>query len=589
MKILIVFFAIVFSVHSNAQNRSVVIDKEKILDNAAQESVFVHYNSSFYLVGEYMFYRVYCLNAETKKLSQVSKIAYLELIADSGQRVFRQKISLKNGVGQGDFFLPVSTASGNYKLVAYTKWMYNWGQDIFFKGDITIVNPYSNNQKAFLNIDTTTNEAQNESVVNMSSSEPSKSYEDHMRLILSKKIYGKREAVNIQIQGRNFKEVPPGEYSLSVRKYDTIFPEFRKTTIAHMSSTKVSSPIDGDFFLPELRGELISGKVVATDPNKPVSKLNLAFSIPGEDYQLKITRTDTSGKFYFNIDRPYQSEEAMIQILDEKNDGYSIKIDDSSSRVDPTGFEFKTFKIIPEMNDLILKRSIQNQIENAYFKVKPDTIVSKGKVQKFYGNNSNTYLLDDYTRFSTIKETVLEILEDVWLTELNDKSYFSLRTLNGEFNNSEFKSMLLVDGLLVKDQDDFIKNYTSDLIQRINIVRDYYRMGSQIFDGIIDVQTFDTNYPMVAKKNNLSVLKLDRQTEIKNYFRQVYEGDFTKNLKQIPDQRRQLLWIPMLKINNHDQSITFFTSDVRGDFEISLEGFTDTGKPVSVRKNFSVE
>lgn len=590
MKILIVFFVIAFSVQINGQDRLITADNKKIFDNAAQESVFVHYNSSFYMVGEYLYYKVYCLNAETKKLSQVSKMAYLELIAENGQRVFRQKVRLENGLGQGDFFLPVSVVSGNYKLVAYTKWMYNWEQDIFFKGDIVIVNPYSNIQKDFLNIDSVTNEMRNESVVTLPSSKSLKSNEDPMKLLLSKKKFGKREVVNIQIQGKNSKKNPQGNYSLSILKYDTIFPNFKKTATGHIASTKVSSRISRDFFLPELRGELISGKVVADNPNKLVNNLKVAFSIPGEDYQLKITSTDALGQFYFNIERSYQSEEAMIQLLEENNDGYIIEIDDSSSHIDTNNFDFKTFKINTKMNNLILERSVQNQIENAYFKVKPDTIVSKEKMLKFYGENSKTYLLDDYTRFSTIKETVLEILDNVWLTKTNDENYyFSLRTLNGEFNNSEFRSLLLVDGLLVKEQDYFIKNYNSDLIKRINIVREYYRMGSQIFDGIIDIQTFDIDYLEVVKKNNLTILKLKKQTEIKNYFRQVYENESTRNLEQIPDQRRQLLWLPNLKIKNQDQAITFFTSDLQGDFEISLEGFTDTGKPVSVRKIISVE
>ncbi len=92
-----------------------------------------------------------------------------------------------------------------------------------------------------------------------------------------------------------------------------------------------------------------------------------------------------------------------------------------------------------------------NQIENAYFKVKPDTITSNVNELNFYGTKGITYLLDDYTRFPTIKETVLEILDNVWLTEnKNDKYVFNLRTLNGEFNNSEFTSLLIVDGLFVQ-------------------------------------------------------------------------------------------------------------------------------------------
>ncbi len=113
-------------------------------------------------------------------------------------------------------------------------------------------------------------------------------------------------------------------------------------------------------------------------------------------------------------------------------------------------------------------------------------------------------------------------------------------------------------------------------------------MGSQIFDGIIDIKTFDQNYAALASKNDMTALKLNRQTENKNYFRQSYGNRTSKDLERIPDLRQQLLWLPNFEIDD-TQRITFFTSDLKGDFEISIEGFTHTGKPVSILDTITVE
>jgi hypothetical protein len=44
-----------------------------------------------------------------------------------------------------------------------------------------------------------------------------------------------------------------------------------------------------------------------------------------------------------------------------------------------------------------------------------------------------------------------------------------------------------------------------------------------------------------------------------------------------------------VSLENQETTITFFTSDVSGIFEISLEGFTNGGTPVSLRETFEVK
>jgi len=70
-----------------------------------------------------------------------------------------------------------------------------------------------------------------------------------------------------------------------------------------------------------------------------------------------------------------------------------------------------------------------------------------------------------------------------------------------------------------------------------------------------------------------------------------YTIDYS-NLSQnerIPDYRYQLLWLPQLTLAGNENLISFYTSDVSGTFEISLEGFTDQGIPVSLKDTFEVQ
>jgi len=117
------------------------------------ERVFVHHNTSLLFTGEYLYYKLYCFNESIDNLSKTSKIAYVELIGEHGQIIFKHKIKLDEGLGQGDFFVPTSIPSGNYKLLAYTQWMRNASGNNFFSSDISIINPYKVNQSEILSED----------------------------------------------------------------------------------------------------------------------------------------------------------------------------------------------------------------------------------------------------------------------------------------------------------------------------------------------------------------------------------------------------------------------------------------------------
>jgi hypothetical protein len=61
-----------------------------------------------------------------------------------------------------------------------------------------------------------------------------------------------------------------------------------------------------------------------------------------------------------------------------------------------------------------------------------------------------------------------------------------------------------------------------------------------------------------------------------------------KMSSRLPDDRLQLLWVPNLEFKDKETTLNFFTSDVPGEFEISIEGLTDEKLPVSIQKSIFV-
>jgi hypothetical protein len=103
------------SLHAQGTASAVIHVKEE--NQIPEEKVFMHYNTSIIFPGEYLYYNFHCLLDKQGTTSRLSKIGYVELVGADKQIIMRQKLALKNGRAQGDFFIPTDIPSGNYKLV----------------------------------------------------------------------------------------------------------------------------------------------------------------------------------------------------------------------------------------------------------------------------------------------------------------------------------------------------------------------------------------------------------------------------------------------------------------------------------------
>ena len=545
-----------------------------------QEQVYVHTNSRLVFVGEYLYYTIYCLKENTGLLSDVSKIAYIKLVNENKEVILNQKIKLSNGRGDSNFFIPSSIPSGNYKLVAYTQWMLNNGRNYFYDLDVTVLNPYTNNQSVF-------REKKNEDLVVASSKEGNGSSEDYkrkmpLRLELDKTSYTKRGAISMKVASNTLQGL--GNYSISVRKVDELESKDRNTSFDFQKGYPEKRKIE-KLILPELRGELIQG-VLGNMATSTVENTPIGVSFPGEDYLFKIAVTDGDGRFYINVDEDYDVEDMYLQVLSQTDTIPDVTVF-SEETLDFSDLDFSIFQLDRSMESTIKERSVHNQIENAYYSTKPDTVLIGKPNDRFYGPGITKYVLDDYTRFPTIKETFVEVVEHVWLQKNRDgKTEFHVRPI-APYVESGKLPLVFVDGILILDHERVL-GLSANQIKSINISRDQHFYGTTTFQGVVDITTFNADFYKNYYTEDLEVQKLFKPNEDKNYYRQSYEGTLKEKYERLPDFRYQLLWYPNYELKNREQEIKFYSSDITGEFEISLEGFTQQGVPVSLHKRFVV-
>jgi hypothetical protein len=554
-----------------------------------QEKIFVHQNTSFLLTGEFLYYKIYCLNTKSNNLSHISKIAYVELVGTDKKPVFKHKIKLESGLGQGDFFITTSIPSGNYKLIAYTQWMKNRKKNTFFQSDILIVNPFQENQDKIL--ETTKAEDSNQTISNTLNNKKivSNNINDFIELNVNAKEFLSRKKVTLKLNSlKGYMSF--GNYSISVRKIDTIktpkiFTAKTYTSLFLQESNQQTLTSNNKaVYLPELRGELLSGKVLFKGTNKVAPNIKVALSIPGKQFVFKVANSNASGIFYFNLDKNYNNTDAIFQVLGENRENYEIRINEQG-KPNYAGLITNNFKISSTIKDLIIKRSVYDQIENAYLSEKQDSIKAYKYQSPFYNTNIDLeYLLDDYTRFPTIRETFVEIIDQAWVSHNKDGYEFHVLSYDPNIE-SIFPPLVLVDGFLVQNITSLL-DYDAGKVKKITLVRDKYIYNSQIFQGIISIETFNGEYKNLSLGSYIENVKLDKPSVEKIYYNQMYDNK--PHLNRIPDFRSQLLWRPNFALNKKQAIIEFFTSDNIGDYEINLEGFTKLGYPVSIKKIFSV-
>lgn len=108
-----------------------------------QEKIYAHTDKSYYIPSERIWFRAYLLDAASHMPLINSRYVYVELINPLGKVVKRVKIKPHDNIYSGYLDLADDLPEGNYILRAYTHFMLNSGEELFFKKAIRIGSPFS--------------------------------------------------------------------------------------------------------------------------------------------------------------------------------------------------------------------------------------------------------------------------------------------------------------------------------------------------------------------------------------------------------------------------------------------------------------
>lgn len=178
-------------------------------------------------------------------------------------------------------------------------------------------------------------------------------------------------------------------------------------------------------------------------------------SVPGRHFIFSSAVSDQDGTLSFIIKKPSAPVEWVVSTDDFKGEAVLKDGNWKMFPVKPTGNNFVPF---------------------------PDTTL-------FYGHPDKTYNLDDYTRFGSIEEIMVEYVREVRLRKQGGRFQFEVLNTPYEYFFNE-PALVLLDGVKVNDMERLLAVDPLRL-KRLDVVARRYYAGSLACNGIVSFISYD--------------------------------------------------------------------------------------------------
>ena len=201
-----------------------------------------------------------------------------------------------------------------------------------------------------------------------------------------------------------------------------------------------------------------------------------------------------------------------------------------------------------------------------------------------------SYPLDEYTRFTTMREVFIEFIIGARFRRNPGNGKQELQVLVTSGGRSVYGTMplVLLDGVPVADHDA-IFNYDPLLVQQINIYYGPFMMGGYHFDGIIELLTYRGLHQDLNLNRSSQIIEYEGPQLLNRSDTPYYSEEKNRN-SRMPDARHTLLWNPDVQTDRKTSiRLPFDTSDLTGEFQATVKGVTKDGKIIFATTFFRVE
>lgn len=544
---------------------------EPTYPEALNEKFVLFSDRNYYAVNETVYFKAFNTSHPWIKEKNWSKVFYIELVNSEGIPAFKGKYALSVTGAEGSILIPSDLPTDNYYLIGYTKWMRNFSSLDFAFLKLCIINP----EKAYTGENNT-----GDSLTIKPTILPIQKNEVSCSII--KSTYSKREKVSVTLTFPKSNDTLSNNYTISVVK-NTAIDTVNYGIIHSGISTGNGSSVNN--FIPELNGITVSGRVIGRDDSIPVPNANIQLSILGSSFDYFNSETDIEGRFVFSLQPTCKKNDMYISCEGKNLLPLSILVDnDYSSKT----FSFPGYPFTLSDGEVQIAEEIMfnMQVNHAFQNQDIPSLCNDTDTIGFYGPPSKTVYIKDYIELPNITEVFIELMPEVMVLKKKGKTYLQVK---GRIENyPEFatnKPLILIDKIPVTDIEEILK-ISPARINRIELVNEIYVKGDNQYGGIISI---------FSKKGDLAGIRLPENSMFLNFNgfanqpkAEEYRPESIK--PHHPDYRNTLYWEPnLIARSGAEAKISFYTSDVAGEYVVLIRGISDDGNIISGSINFRVE
>ena len=533
------------------------------------ERVYVSTDKDVYSAGDLVWCSVFCTDARTGMLSSANSVAYVEVSSTEGL-LATAKISLVGGRGSGTVQIPLSAATGNYAVLGYTS-SERGREDL--DSDAKFISVFNTSTRARVKGGVDILPANEYAAI----SKPGKSVSGNISLTVPGTAT-KSSKVSLRL-GNGMSSA--ATVSVSVYCDDGIASPSGKSIIDF-----VSAPYGGfEGVADDKDGETFRGRLFGTDAAAVAVDYDLlaVAAFPGYAEDVYAGKIAQDGTVSFTTGNVYGNRDMVCEIIGLGDEAECRLVVESP---------FIGTKV-PGIPSLKLSEALRTALEMRLKASSTPVTASVDTLSEFLpkrrsnflsDNHCKVYHLDDYRRFPTIRETLIEITPDLRVRK-DRKGKPQIQTvLEGSSKDYiEFSGNMLVmiDGVPVKDVERLLE-FDAMLIGDILIYPYAYSLGNSIFMGVVD---------FVTKKGDISSFKFDRNVVIVDWQGECYPVAFT--CKDLPeggeDLRGTLYWHPLVEVGaGAGTELEIRTPSYPGRFKVVVEGLAADGSPVRAETSFEV-
>ncbi|MBK5271599.1 MAG: hypothetical protein JJE22_11370, partial [Bacteroidia bacterium] len=290
-------------------------------------------------------------------------------------------------------------------------------------------------------------------------------------------------------------------------------------------------------YLPEWKGHIINGKLTDIKSGLPAANKLVYLSVPGTRIQLYGAKSDSEGNIRFYTMDFAGSNEIVVQTDSRIDSTYQIEITSPFSN-NYSLTPFPSLDLPSQLKDPLTDENISAQVQNSFMAEKLKQFYAhEPDSTAFFGKPDNQYMLDDYTRFSTMEEVLREYIYEVLVRRQKD----NFRLIMADGNNKIFMDdpLTLFNGVPVF-QTNKVMQYDPLKVKKIEVVKRKYFYGPLILNGIVNFTTYHPEPSMVSDAHSI-VLDYEGLQYQREFYSPVYETQ-EQITSRIPDFRNVLYW-----------------------------------------------